>query len=171
MNQLHIRKATPTDAKNIIDYLNHIGGESDNLLFGQDGFSWMTVEKEAELIKTTNSTNQNVLLLGLIGDEIVSISNIQGFPRERTSHRCTLAISVKRHYWNQGVGTAMMKSLLSFAKETAGYSVVELQVKADNTYAIQLYESFGFKKIGRYEKFFKINNIYYDALLMNLYFE
>ena len=171
MDKLHIRKATPEDAKKIIDYLNQIGGESDNLLFGENGFSWLTVEKEAELIETTNSTNKNVLLLGLIGNEIASISNLQGFTRERTSHRCTIALSVKRDYWNQGIGTAMMESLLTFAKESAGYRVVELQVKADNIYAIHLYQRFGFKKIGQYEKFFKINNIYYDALLMNLYFD
>lgn len=45
MNQLQIRELQPDDAEVLIAYTKQIGGESDNLTFGADGFP-VTVEKE-----------------------------------------------------------------------------------------------------------------------------
>ena len=36
--KLYIRQAKPEDAKKMIDYLNLVGGESNNLTFGKDEF-------------------------------------------------------------------------------------------------------------------------------------
>ena len=49
--------------------------------------------------------------------------------------------------------------------------VIHLGVKADNENAIKLYKKLGFEKIGVYKNFFKINGIYYDEILMNLYLD
>lgn len=43
MQEVIIRKASVEDAAAIIDYLNQVGGESDNLLFGANGFSSVSV--------------------------------------------------------------------------------------------------------------------------------
>ena len=42
---IEIRKATASDAENILEYCKIIGGESDNLTFGSEGVS-ITVEIE-----------------------------------------------------------------------------------------------------------------------------
>lgn len=42
---LMLREAAPDDAPKVLAYLNRVGGESDNLLFGKDGFP-MPVERE-----------------------------------------------------------------------------------------------------------------------------
>ena len=42
---LLLREAVPDDAPRVLAYLNRVGGESDNLLFGKDGFP-MPVERE-----------------------------------------------------------------------------------------------------------------------------
>lgn len=47
---LILRAPIEEDAKNMIDYLNIVGGESDNLLFGKDEFR-LSVEQEVEYIK------------------------------------------------------------------------------------------------------------------------
>lgn len=47
---LTIRRAEHKDAIGLIDYLNTIGGESDNLTFGAGEFS-MTQEQEIEFIE------------------------------------------------------------------------------------------------------------------------
>ena len=36
---IEIRKATPSDAENIIELCNRVGGETDNLTFGAEGQS------------------------------------------------------------------------------------------------------------------------------------
>lgn len=171
MSEFIIRKATTDDAKNILEYLNLVGGESDNLLFGENAFSGMSVEKEAELIEAINNSDRSVMLIGLLEGEIMSIGSLQGFSRKRIAHRGAIAITVRKQYWHQGFGTKMMKELISFGKNTVGMTVIHLEVKADNENAIKLYEKFGFRKIGLYEKFFKIEDTYYDANLMNLYLE
>ena len=44
--RLLLREAQGTDAGVVLAYLNRVGGESDNLLFGKDGFP-LPVEREA----------------------------------------------------------------------------------------------------------------------------
>jgi RimJ/RimL family protein N-acetyltransferase len=167
MYKVMIEKATEDDAADIIDYLNLVGGESDNLLFGKDEFH-VTVEQEKEHIR--NMDNSFVMFLGKINNNIAAVGTLRGFTRDRIAHRGEIAISVKKEYWNNGIGTEMMKKLIEFGKDEAGLSVIQLTVKADNEKAIHLYNKLGFKQIGFYEKFFNINGKYYDAYLMNLYF-
>jgi len=50
-----IDKAKKEDAKDIIKYLNIIGGESENLLFGANGFP-LSTEQEEEVIESKNSS-------------------------------------------------------------------------------------------------------------------
>ncbi len=168
MNELLIRKANKDDAKNIIDYFNKVGGESDNLLFGKDGFKNMSIQAQENIIENINNSYNNIMLLGIINNQIVSIGFLQGFNKERLKHRVNLAISVSKKYWGIKIGEKMVSSLIKFAKDI-NISVIELQVRVDNDRGIKLYEKLGFENIGIYKKFFCINNIYYDALLMNLY--
>ena len=62
-----------------------------------------------------------------------------------------------------------MKELIEFAKMNGRTEIIHLGVKADNVNAIKLYKNMGFEEIGVYKKFFKINGLYYDEILMNLY--
>ncbi|GFN34445.1 GNAT family N-acetyltransferase [Tepidimicrobium xylanilyticum] len=167
---LKISKARKEDAQKVLEFLNIVGGESDNLLFGENEFKNMPVKREMEIIENINSSDKSVMFVGKIGEEIVSIGSLQGLTgRTRIAHRGRLAISVKKKYWNQGIGTKMMEELIAFAKDIAKLEVIELEVRSDNLSAIRLYEKFGFKRIGLYKKYFKIGEEYFDALLMNLY--
>ncbi len=165
---LTIVKAAPEDAAAIIEYLNVIGGESDNLLFGKGEFN-MSVEQEQSFISNTNTSPNSIMLLGKMDGEIVSVGSLSGNAKARIAHRGEITISVKKANWDQGIATAMLTELIKFGKEIANIEVIQLEVKTDNEKAIHLYEKLGFKKIGTYEKFFKIDYQYYDAYLMNLY--
>jgi RimJ/RimL family protein N-acetyltransferase len=166
--ELLIRKANPEDAEDIIEYLNIVGGESDNLLFGKNEFT-LTVEQEREHIKAVNCSEKGCMLIGRINGVIASVVSLSGYGRERIAHRGEIAVSVREDFWNSGVGTAMINELIYFAKKTANIEVIGLNVKSDNVNAIHLYERLGFKKIGTFEKFFKINGKYYNSDMMNLY--
>lgn len=167
MDNIVIREAKAKDAKEIISYLNQIGGESDNLLFGFNEFN-MSVENEIAYIRQINHSYKDCMLIALIDNEIVGIASLQGFNRIRVEHRGNLAVSVRKKYWHQGIGTQLIKKLIVFAKERK-IDVIELEVRSDNLNAVSLYKKLGFEKIGYYKKFFKINEVYYDAYLMNYY--
>lgn len=161
-----ISKADPEDAEELLRFLNRVGGESDNLLFGA-GEMKLTVEQEREWIIRENSQSQSVTLIGKLNGEIAAIGSLAGFNRERIAHRAELSVVVSRECWGQGIGRSMMEALISFGRDS-GREILELKVRTDNERAIRLYESLGFQACGTYSRFFKIGGTYYDALLMNL---
>lgn len=165
---LQIRKATKTDAKHIIDYLNIVGGESDNLLFGANEFH-MSVEAEEEFIEALENSAASALFVGKIADKIVCVGSIITSQRERIAHQAELALSVKKEYWRLNIGTLLMQTMINFAKENGQTEILHLGVKADNETAINLYIKMGFIRIGAYKNYFKVDGKYYDEILMNLY--
>ena len=166
--ELAISKAIKSDAAKLIEYLNIIGGESDNISYGKNEFH-MSVEDEEQYIKKIKDSKTTVILVGKIDGEIVSTGTINTPNKERFAHQSTVALSVKKAFWNIGVGTKMMKALIEFAKMSDKIEIIHLGVKADNFNAIRLYENMGFEEIGLYKNFFKINGNYFDEVIMNLY--
>ena len=167
--KLEIDKAVKTDAVQIIEYLNIVGGESDNLLFGANEFH-MSVEAEEVFIENLLSSKTSALFVGKIEDEVVCVGSFMALNKLRIAHQADLAISVKKNYWNIGVGTQLMQNMIDFAKGNGQTEILHLGVKSDNINAQNLYKKMGFIEIGKYKNFFKINGNYYDEILMNLYF-
>lgn len=164
-----VAEACPGDAEEILHYLNAVGGESDNLLFGKDDFQ-MPLERERGFIESVAKDEKSLMLLGRADGMIVSVSSLSGFSaRERIAHRAEIAVSVRKEYWNLGIGTAVMRELMDYAR-SHGIEVLQLTVRADNFAAVHVYEKLGFEKVGLYKRYFKIGESYYDAFLMNLYF-
>lgn len=161
------RKATPEDAAALLDFLKTVGGESDNLSFGSEGAP-ITVEQETAFLKSLQTNPRATMLLALDGEKIVGNASMDGSGRPRFCHRKTLAITVRKSHWGQGIGTGLMERLIAFARET-DTEVITLEVRSDNLRAKALYEKFGFRTFGVYEKFFKIDGNYFSADYMNLY--
>lgn len=166
--KLILRQPIEDDAEAIIKYLNQVGGESDNLLFGKDEFH-LTIEQEREFIRRLRENPNSLMIVGIINDSVVSIAQIGCQQRSRIAHNSDLAISVKKDYWGKGIGTAVMQELIRFAKEHSVIKNVNLGVKASNHTAIKLYEKLGFEKVGVHKDYFNINGVYDDLILMDLY--
>ena len=155
--ELFISEAEIEDASMIIDYLNQVGGESDNLTYGLNE-CYLNEFEEMEVIQDFIDQENSLLLCGFIDQ------------KERLKHIGHFAITVKKEYWNMGIASMMMEEALEMIKETS-LKVLDLEVKEDNLSAINLYKKFNFQEIGRYPQMFNVNQKYYDALLMNLYID
>lgn len=166
-SELVIIAAEPEDAEAILEFLNRVGGESDNLLFGA-GDIQLTVEQEREWILKQKEDPHSVMLLGKLNGRLAATGSLNGTGRERIAHRAEISVVVARDSWSLGIGRRMMESLIRSGREHPGFEIIELKVRADNERAIRLYESLGFKHDGTCRRFFKINGSYYDALLMSL---
>ena len=165
MNGLIIRELTTDDAEQLIAYTKQIGGESDNLTFGADGFP-VTAEKERGILQSMTDDPHSVMLGVWRGDDLIADGSLNGLPR-RMSHRAELGITVKKAHWNQGIGSMLMERLIQYAKEN-GIELIYLEVREDNIAAIHLYEKFGFRQTGTLPAYFKIGNEYFDFWSMCL---
>ena len=166
--EIVIRKAIKEDAGVIIDYCNVVGGESDNLLFGENELG-VTLEQEEKFIEGMADSKTSGFFIGLIDGKIVSIANLSTLTRQRAAHNSEIGISVRKKYWGLGIATIMLESVIEFAKASKQIEIIGLSVRADNLAALRLYKKLGFVEIGRYPKFTKIKDKYYDNILMNLY--
>ena len=165
MEQLIIRELRPEDAKTLIAYTKQIGGESDNLTFGADGFP-VTVEKEREILQSMHDDSHSAMLGVWCGDDLIADGSLNRLPR-RMSHRAELGMTVKKAYWNQGIGSMLMEHLIQHAKSN-GLELIYLEVRYDNAAAIHLYEKYGFRQTGTLPAYFKIGDTYIDFISMCL---
>lgn len=165
METIVIREALAEDAGKLIEYMKIVGGETENLTFGEEGLP-VTIEQEEQFLNHIHEDKKSVHLLACKNGEIIGDGGLNGLPR-RMCHRAELGISVKKKYWNFGVGSKLMEALIKYAKEN-GIEVLNLEVRKDNINAIHLYEKFGFQRIGTSPAFFKIDEEYVDFELMYL---
>lgn len=162
-----VTRAVPDDAAALLEQCRIAGGETDNLTFGEEGLPF-SVEQEREFL--ANMEGVNAMFVARADERIVGSIGIHPVgSSKRMAHRASFGITVVKEYWGQGVGSALLQTAIDFAKE-AGIAVLSLEVRSDNARAIALYEKFGFRKIGHFPDFFRVNGESVDFELMNLYF-
>lgn len=96
-DELVLRTAVTGDAQKIIEYLNVIGGETDNLQFGADQFN-ISLEKEQQIIDSINQDQNRLMILGLIGNNIIALAQLNCAGRTWIKHNSEISISVSEKY-------------------------------------------------------------------------
>ena len=86
--------------------------------------------------------------------------------RMRRRHVAGLGICVARERQKQGVGSEMMRRLLDWSDNWAGYLRIELNVYTDNERAIALYRRFGFELEGTHRAHALRDGVYVDTHAM-----
>lgn len=86
--------------------------------------------------------------------------------RFREAHGASIGVTVHDDFVRQGLGRAMMVSLLDVADSWLGLRRVSLHVMADNAPAIALYESLGFEHEGVLRADVMCEGVLKDSLVM-----
>ena len=159
------REAMSCDAEGLLAHLKCVGNETDNLSFDGNTFV-ISREKEARFIEKFKNSKTDVMFVAVDGDKVVGNAIVERNKVLRYNHRAEISITVMKEYWGRGIGSRLMQMMVDFAEKT-GIEILYLEARADNVRAISLYEKYGFRHVGTYENFFKINGLYYDAVLMN----
>ena len=160
-----IREATADDAEEMISYLNIVGGESDNLMHGANGFKMVPVEAVKRRIQASHDADNSVILIALAGEKIIARAELDGCPGSRLHHNAKFSISVRKDYWNKKIGTRLMTEIIECARKM-NIMNIELEVIADNKAAIALYHKMGFSDVGVIKNYWFANNAYSDAIVM-----
>ena len=162
-----VRKAKKSDAKELVEYLNIIGGESDYLTFGAGEFG-KSVEQEEAFIENVLKEENAVALIAEFNGKIVGNLNFSGGPRQRTAHVGEFGISVLKEYWGNGIGEYLIKYLIDWSKTSSIIRKINLRVRTDNKRGIKLYKKLGFSEEGIIKRDFLIDGEFYDSLIMGL---
>lgn len=167
--KLVIRKTNIQDAEKIVSYTKIVAGESNNLTFGREDFS-LTLEDVETNIKNSCLHENCLSLVAEVDGQIVGLLNFRGgSPKNpRLYHVGEFGVSVKQEFWNLGIGTLLVITLLEWAKDNKIIRKINLRVKADNHNAIKLYKRLGFVVEGRLTREFLIDGLFHDALIMGL---
>ena len=151
-----VRNARPEDAKQTIEYLRTVSGESPFLLREPDEVNF-TVEKECAILQNKAESPNEIMLTAYVNGELAGNCSLasQGDKR-RMKHRCCVSIALYEKYCNLGLGRILLSTLLELAKQ-CGYTQAELGVIEGNERAKHVYESLGFKEYG-----FLPNSLHYS---------
>ena len=159
-----IREAVPDDAEKMISYLNQVGGESDYLIHGENEFL-VPVEGVRRKLAMSKESENNIILIAIENEQIIARAVLEGYSAARIRHRAYFSLSVRKEYWNRGIGTEMIKRIIEQAKKMKIRSI-ELEVISDNERGIHLYHKMGFADIGIYKDYFYVNGMFKDAIVM-----
>ncbi len=161
------RLAKREDAKDMIDFYNIVGGETDFLSFGKNEFT-ANVNSFQDYIEATMKENNSIILISTIDDKIIAISSINSKQKSKSMHVGVVGIVISLKYCGQGLGEVIMNYLIDFAKRNGITKKLSLNTNEENTRAIKLYEKLGFKREGLLIKENFVNGVYRNIVLMGL---
>lgn len=159
-----LRPAVPEDAVEMVDFLKQVSGESPFLLKYPEEWK-LSEDKERELLQNLLDNEKDVMMVAEVDGTLAGNCSLNGLGGGRkVSHRCSLAIALKKAYWNFGIGRNMVEYLTELACQ-AGYGQIELEVVADNDSARALYAKCGFTEMGKCDRGMKYDDGSYRDLI------
>ena len=163
-----VRKATGDDAEALLAHADRIAGEPGIAITLGPGELNLTVEQERQFVAETNASDNSVFLVAEADRQIIGILTCVGGKRRALRHVTTLGLSVRQEWRGRGVGTALMRAAIEWARGTGVVKRIELHAFARNQAAIRLYERLGFVTEGRRRRAVFRDGEYQDDVIMAL---
>lgn len=159
---IEYRRAMPSDAASMCRLM------SDPQIFaGLLQMPYPSVEVWRKRLEERVEKHDGLHLLAIENGEVIASGDIHSVSVSmRRRHAAGLGICVMHERQNQGVGSEMMKRLLDWSDNWAGYLRIELNVYADNEHAISLYRRFGFISEGTHRAHALRDGVYVDTYAM-----
>lgn len=108
----------------------------------------------------------NVMLVAELDGRVVGFVGLHREVAHRRSHAAGLGMAVHDAFAGRGAGSALMAAVVELAERWWGVRRLELNVYADNTRAIALYERFGFQREGLFRAYAWRDGAFVDSLAM-----
>ncbi len=143
-----LRNGEEKDGEAALECFKLAHAETDFLLSycDEDHF---TADDESKFLKDKSESADEIEIVSEVDGKIAGMA---GFKKVgslfKLKHRAEFGINVLREYWRLGIGSALVRACVQCAKK-AGYKQLELDVVAENTAALRLYERAGFVEFGR----------------------
>jgi RimJ/RimL family protein N-acetyltransferase len=161
MNEwLLVRPASPRDAEALAQLGRAVGGEDE---------LWLTYDRSpSDERRNVRSVRRDPNIAIFVAESPAGIVGRISIARDHSPyshHVAELGLMVDSNQRRRGIGTALMKEALNWARD-AGVTKVELHVFPHNEPAIALYRKLGFREEGHRRRHYRIRGGYVDAILM-----
>ena len=167
-SEVHIRRATVTDASALIRLLGQLIEESD-FLGPQPGEQVLSGERLAEHIGARAVGEHGIIVIASAGGQVVGYIEAHAGQFRAIRHSCNiLGVGVLKAHQGRGVATGMFAKLKEWAAEHGKHRFM-LTVRSDNAPALALYERQGFKREGLLERQVFVAGRYRDEYMMALW--
>ncbi|NNU85215.1 GNAT family N-acetyltransferase [Geobacillus sp. BMUD] len=161
-----VRTARPEDAERVVAFVKAVAAEASYLLTTASEVT-ITSEQQKQWLQQMMDDPGKLAIVAEQEGDIIGFLDFHNGNKQRTKHQGAFGMSVKNSFRGQGVGKALLATLLEWATEHPFIEKVCLEVAADNTNAIRLYQMFGFVEEGVKKNAAKIDDkTYWDLLLM-----
>ncbi len=135
--------------------------QNDPLAFGT------SYEEEKDLTENEWKRRIKNTLFALSNDKLVGMIVYIIENKIKTKHIANIyGVYVKKEFRGQGAGKKLIESALKIIQKNVNVSKIKLTANPKQVAAVKLYETFGFKLVGRLKKELKINDKFYDELIM-----
>lgn len=113
-----------------------------------------------------NIADDAVQFVALDGETVVGWADVLRRWAHAAAHCGVLGMGVLPTYRGKGIGERLLAACIDKSR-LKGITRIELEVRADNSRAIALYERMGFVLEGRKRAAMQFEGVYFDALLMS----
>jgi RimJ/RimL family protein N-acetyltransferase len=162
-----IRQAEIDDAEKLLNCIKTYVPQSDYIPKLEQEIK-LTLEQEKEWINYFLTNENSLLLIAEFDNEIIGNIDLTGNRRKVMQHTAVIGMGMLNEWRNSGLGTALLKFAIQWAKENRFLELLWLQVYTENKLGLGLYRKMGFEENGIMKNFFKQDGKYYDNLTMTM---
>ena len=160
-----IRRSDPADAEQLTRLADSISAEPEGWLISIAG-EWRSAGDERRFLKALRRYPHAAVFVAEREDgTLVGRLSVGRDPHPASAHVADVGLMVALDARRQGVGTALLRAAVDWARET-GIRKLELHVFPWNEGAIALYEAFGFEREGFRKGHYRRGGEFVDAILM-----
>jgi len=160
---VHVRRAAPGDAANLVQLARAVGAEPEGWLITNG--EWRTPSEERRYLRAVRRHSHAAVFVAETVDGIVGRISLARDTHPASEHVADLGLMVAASHRRQGVGRALMDAAEAWAREV-GVHKLELHVFPYNQAAIALYEGMGYEREGYRRDHYRRSDGYVDAILM-----
>ena len=159
-----LRNGNENDGQSVFENFNLTHSQTDYLLSYPDENSF-DAEQESKFLKEKSESENEIEIIAVVDNVVAGTAGIEAVgTKYKVRHRAELGIGVAKEFWGLGIGWALMNACIECARN-AGYVQLELNVVAENTRAIAMYERAGFVEYGRNPKGFHSRKTGFQELI------
>jgi ribosomal protein S18 acetylase RimI-like enzyme len=135
--------------------------KSDPIAFGS------SYSKEKKLSEKEWKRRTKNALFAIFDNELIGMTIIIFEKGQKIKHIANIyGVYVKKKFRGQGISKKIFDEAIKIIKKKKYIKKIKLTVNSKQKPAINLYKKYGFKEVGVFRKELKINNKFYDSIVM-----